>query len=271
MLVCLLAAILRLWAFDFTALKPEGYVSDFARVVEAGARTHLEQYCARLEKATGVQLALVTLPSLQGEPIEDVANALYRAWGVGRKQTHEGVLLLLAIRDRRSRLEVGYGLEPVIPDGQAGSILRAMRPALRRQHYGEALLAAAAEIGSRIAQAKGVTLEAPAPLKTPAPQVPRPPWALLNPPTVAVLLALVGLPLTFVLLMLFGMTSGGRRLYRTAGSPRDLMTALLLAGLANRSMDRRRGGGGFGGFDSGDSFGGFGGGDSGGGGASSSW
>ena len=113
----------------------------------------------RSNSATGVQMALVTIPSLEGEPIEDVANTIFRAWGVGQKGKNEGILLLLAIGDRRSRLEVGYGLEPILPDGLAGSILREMRPALRQQQYGEALMAAAETIGSTIAKAKGVTIE----------------------------------------------------------------------------------------------------------------
>lgn len=258
MLLWLLALALCAAAFDFTALKPEGYVSDFARVLEPEVRGKLEQYCERLEKATGVQLALVTLPTLQGEPVEDVANALFRAWGIGRKQTNEGLLLLLAIRDRRSRLEVGYGLEPVIPDGYAGSVLRAMRPALREQHYGEALMIAAAQIGERVAQAKGAKLEQPL-LPRRQPQAEMPAWFIP-----AVLLAL-----GFALLM--GLASGRRRVHRSQGGPGDLLTGLLIGTLLSRSSGFRTGGGGFGGFDSGDSFGGFGGGDSGGGGASSSW
>ncbi len=247
-------------AFDFAALKPEGYLSDFARVVSAEQRTRLEQYCARLEKATGVQLALVTLPSLEGEPVEDVANALFRAWGVGRKQTNEGVLLLLAIRDRRSRLEVGYGLEPVIPDGFAGSILRTMRPALREQRYGEALMAAAAQIGARIAAAKGVKLDSP-----------QPPPPASQPADSIGLWLLLAIPLFMALSVLSGLIGGGRRLSRSRGSG-DLLTGLLVGNLMGRSFGYRgRGGGGFGRFDSGDSFGGFGGGDSGGGGASGSW
>ena len=59
-----------------------------------------------MRTATGVQIALVTIPSLQGEPIEDVANTLYRAWGVGQKGKNEGILLLLAIGDRRNKLEI---------------------------------------------------------------------------------------------------------------------------------------------------------------------
>lgn len=257
-LVCLLALAAPAPAFDFTALKPEGYVSDFARVLDADSRRRLEDYCARLEKATEVQLALVTLPSLHGEPIEDVANALFRAWGIGSKKTNEGVLLVLAIRDRRSRLEVGYGLEPVIPDGYAGSVLRAMRPALREQRYGEGLLAAASELGERIAQAKGVKLDAPSPSGDRRPAGEELPvwfWAF-----VAAIPAL----------LLWGAAAAPRRrLYRQASTQGDL-AALMLGTLLSRSGGGRSGGG-FGGFDSSDSFGGFGGGDSGGGGASSSW
>jgi len=244
-------------AVDFTALKPEGYVSDFARVLDAGTRAQLEQYCARLEKTTGAQLALVTLQGLYGEPVEDVANAVFRKWGVGQKGSNEGILLLLAIGDRRSRLEVGYGLEPIIPDGYAGSILRSMRPSLREGKYGEAFLIAAQEIGSRIAQAKGVTLDTRLPVRRgQRSEVPVPVWLFFG-----------GFGLFWLLMSLMG---GRRRHYGGSGLG-GLLPALLLGNVLGRSIGGRSGGGGFGGFDSGDSFGGFGGGDSGGGGASSSW
>src|SRR4051794_16516170 len=93
---------------EWKQLKPEGYVSDFARVIDAQSRAQLEAYSASVQKATGAQLALVTIPSLQGEPIEAVANELARAWGIGQKGQNDGILLLLAVQDRRSRLEVGY-------------------------------------------------------------------------------------------------------------------------------------------------------------------
>lgn len=258
--VCLLALAALATAFDFTALKPEGYVSDFARVLDADSRRQLEEYCARLEKATGVELALVTLPTLHGEPIEDVANALFRAWGIGKKKTNEGLLLLLAIRDRRSRLEVGYGLEPVIPDGFAGSVLRAMRPALREERYGEALLAAASELGQRIAQAKGVKLDAPVPAHgRPSRDDELPWWAW------AFLAAIPALLLWSVAARPY------RRFYHYSSTPGGMAALMLASLLSSRGGGGWRSGGGFGGFDSGDSFGGFGGGDSGGGGASSSW
>src|SRR5262249_37561982 len=95
--------------------------------------------------------------------IEDVANSLYRRWGIGQKGKNEGVLLLLVVHDRRMRLEVGYGLEPILPDGFSGDILRSMRPLLRANDFGGALLEAANQIGSRIAREKNVTLDATIP------------------------------------------------------------------------------------------------------------
>ena len=157
--VCSVAA----YAVDFAALQPQGYVSDFAGVIDASSRARLEQYCAALEKSTGVQMALVTVPTLSGEPVDDVANALFRKWGIGQKGKNDGILLLLSIQDRRSRLELGYGLEPDITDGMAGDTLRAMRPYLREQRYGDAFLEAASDIGTRISKARNVALDTPAP------------------------------------------------------------------------------------------------------------
>ena len=127
-------------AVDWKGLKPQGYVSDFANVIDPASKSQLEAYCATVEGSTGAQMALVTIATLEGEPIEDVSNTIYRAWGVGQKGTNEGALLLLVINDRRNRLEVGYGLEPIVPDGFAGSVLREMRPALRQQVSAGALL-----------------------------------------------------------------------------------------------------------------------------------
>jgi len=241
LLILALVAVAAAPAVDFAALKPEGYVSDFARVVDPDSRATLERYCRRLEDATGAQLAFVTLDTLGGEPIEDVANSIYRRWGVGRKGNNEGALLLIVVGDRRTRLEVGYGLEPIIPDGFAGSVLREMRPALRQRQYGEALVAAA----------EGVDLGA-APARRHPPRRERdfPWWMLLG-----------GIA---VLLWLLSLAGPGR-----GGGGGSFLAGMLLGNMMGRGLGR--GGGGFGGFDSGDSFGGFGGGDSGGGGASSSW
>jgi len=255
---CGLAAVIcasAAWAVDWKALTPQGYVSDFAGVVDPAAKAQLEAYAAAVERATGAQMALVTIASLEGEPIEDVANTIFRAWGVGRKGSDEGILLLLAVGDRRSRLEVGYGLEPILPDGLDGSILRAMRPALRQGDYGDAMRAAAATIGDTIASAKHVTLDASLPRRVQPSTGDSIPWPLI-------------FGGVFLLLWLVR-AAGGPRGYGGGGG--GFLPGLILGSLMGRSTWGSRGSGGFGGFDSGDGFGGFGGGDSGGGGASSDW
>jgi uncharacterized protein len=244
---------------DFASLQHKGYVSDFAGVIKPESARRLAAYCARLERATGAQLAFVTVPALDGEPAADVANLLFRKWGIGQKGENNGALFLLSIQDRKSRLEVGYGLEPVIPDGAAGEMLRHMRPALRRGDYGAALETAAAELGERITRAKNVDL--------PAQDVRRERKRRGTAAPIAALAAVM------IALMVAGI--GARRNYarnRYMPGPRagDMLAGMVIGSLLN-SGHRSRGGGGFGGYDSGDSFGGFGGGDSGGGGASSDW
>jgi uncharacterized protein len=254
--LALFAALLS--AADFTSLQPQGYLSDFAGVVRNPAqRQAVESYLKRVEDATGAQIALVTVPSLDGEPIEDVANLLYRKWGIGQKKSNEGVLLLLAVRDRRSRLEVGYGLEPVLPDGSAGDILRAMRPALRNNDYGAAMLAAAETLGTRIAQSKNVTIANEPLRRAPRQQHQEPfPW-----PAIA-----FGL----ILLLIVASKLGGRRGVRGGrrGHPGAVFFPPFMGGGWGGGGSS---GGGFGNYDSGGGFGGFGGGDAGGGGASSDW
>jgi uncharacterized protein len=256
-LLCLIAPAL---AVDWKALKPQGYVSDFAGVVDAQSKAALESYAAAVKQATGAELAFVTVKSVEGEPIEDVANDLFHAWGIGRKGEDDGAMVLLAVADRKSRLEVGGGLGGAVPDGMAGLLLDDMRPALRQQQYGPALLAAAERLGSTIARSKGVTIPPPA-LRTQVPRSTRDsiPWPLI----------LFGVFILFLV-----MRRGGGGHYGGGGG--GFWTGLLLSQLLN-SQSRGGGGrdgGGFGGFDSGGSgggFGGFGGGDSGGGGASSDW
>jgi uncharacterized protein len=157
LVVCALSA--SLFALDLKSLKPQGYVSDFAHVLDPTSRAELETYAGQLERSTGVQLAIVTLPSLDGNPIEDVSNTLFRQWGVGKKGKDEGIMLFLAVQDHRDRIEVGYGLEPLLPDGFDGSILRNIQPMLRQGEYPQAIIAATAQISAEIDRAKGVTPE----------------------------------------------------------------------------------------------------------------
>jgi ABC-type dipeptide/oligopeptide/nickel transport system ATPase subunit len=123
------------WTLDTSKLKPTGYVNDFANTLDPASKQALESYAANLERATGVQMAIVLVPSLDDEPVEDAANRLYREWGIGKKGKDEGILLLLSMKERKSRAEIGYGLEPIITDGDAGGILRSIlgTPGLKRE------------------------------------------------------------------------------------------------------------------------------------------
>ena len=243
-----------LHAADWKALKPEGYLSDFAHVIDPRAKSALEEYAGEVERSTGAQMAFVTVQTLDGEPIEDVANDLFRGFGIGQKKQDNGVLLLLVIGDRRSRLEIGHGLEPILPDGLDGMVLVNMRPALRAGQYGEAMLAAAQTIGGIIAKDKGVTITTQMPQRRvrehPARSIP---W-----------------PLILGAIVLFGLfTRGG-----FGGGGTGFLSGMLLGSMMSGGRRRDYGGGGWGGFGSdsgGGGFGGFGGGDSGGGGASSDW
>jgi uncharacterized protein len=249
--LCALTA--SLFALDLKSLKPQGYVSDFAKVLDSQSRAQIEAYAGELEQATGAQMALVTIQSLDGEPIEDVANNLFRQWGVGKKGKDEGIMLLLAVQDHRDRIEVGYGLEPILPDGFDGSILRSIAPLLRQSAYGPAMIAAAQQMGSEIARAKGVSLSFGArPQVREAPERQGLPWPVI----------IIG-----IIVLLF--------LLRGGGGGRGFLIGMILGNLLGRGgRGGGWGGGGFGGYDGGGGgggFGGFGGGDSGGGGASGNW
>lgn len=242
------------FAADLSSLKPQGYVNDFAGVLDQGSRAAIERYCGDVERATGAQMSVVTVDTLDGQPIEDAANALYRQWGVGKKGKDEGVLLMLAARDHKSRVEVGYGLEPVLTDGFVGNVLREMSPSLQQGNFAAAIQSGVSEIGQRIADAKGVAVQRSMPRRA-APEhrgggIPGP-------------LLFVGIILLFWLISRGG--GGG-------GFLTGLFLGNILGGRGGFGGGSGWGGGGFGGGgDSGGGFGGFGGGDSGGGGASGSW
>jgi uncharacterized protein len=125
------------------SLRPESDVSDFAGLLTPAEKAALEARCRELREKTGAQLAVVTLKSLEGGQIDDFANKLFARWGVGQKDKKNGLLLIVAMDERKSRVEVGYGLEPIIPDVLAGRILdHQLRPQFRQQKYAAGLTAA---------------------------------------------------------------------------------------------------------------------------------
>ncbi len=102
--------------------KPSGHVNDFAALLEAPARAALEQRLKDVEASTSSEIAVATVKSLDGISVEEYANRLFKQWGVGQQKTDNGVLVLVAPNEREMRIEVGYGLEGVLPDGLAGEI-----------------------------------------------------------------------------------------------------------------------------------------------------
>jgi uncharacterized protein len=133
--------------------------------MDAASRDSIEALAGELDRKTGAQLAVVTLPDLGGDEIDPVAVDLYKSWGIGSKGKDEGVLILLAQKERRVRIEVGYGLEGILPDGLCGSIIRrVMAPELSQGKTGAGLLHGAAAVVGVIARDRGVTVTGAQPL-----------------------------------------------------------------------------------------------------------
>jgi uncharacterized protein len=169
--VCSLAGVVAsAWAAPLTFPRPTGYVNDFAHVLDPAAQAALEARLVEYDRATGNQIAIATFSDLGGVPINEFAVRLEEAWKVGRKGKDNGVLLLVALKERQVRIEVGYGLESKITDADAGEIIRGViAPAFRDGRYDDGLTGATDRLmvligtGSiRGAPAPGVSANPPA-------------------------------------------------------------------------------------------------------------
>jgi uncharacterized protein len=249
--LCALATLLTLAAHaePISQLKPTDYVNDFAHVLDQNTIAQLDDICRQVDEKAHAQIAVVTVKSVEGADMGTYAVDLFQKWGVGSKSTNRGILILYAINDRQDWIEVGYGLEPILPDGKVGGFRREAVPLMRAGEYSKGLLLVTTRIASVIARDAGVQLttsELPSPPPEPAEQPGKKISAGGILLLIVVILIVLFTPLRGVLFwMLFsGMFGGGGR------------------------------GGGFGGgggFGSGGGFGGFGGGSTGGGGAGGSW
>ena len=236
--------------------KPTANVNDLANALDAASRDSMETLAREVREKIGPQIAVLVVPDLGGENVDAAAEEVYRQWGVGRAGKDDGVLFLLTVAERRVRIEVGYGLEGILPDGRVGSIIRTvMGPDLRANRFGPGLLRGVEAVARIIADDAGVALSRE--VGEEPPSKPAPPLGLI-------LLAL------FFMIVMSAIASRRRR----------------TRGWGDWRTGRRRGWydpwggfggglgglGGFGGFGGGGGggggFGGFGGGRSGGGGAS---
>lgn len=241
-------------------LSPQGYVNDFAGVIDANSKQQITQLCQEVDTKAGAQIAIVTVHTLDGDTAQDFANRLFQKWGVGPKGQDRGVMVLVAVDDHQYWTEVGYGLEPILPDGKVGGFGRQMLPLFRQSQYGAALLQMAGQLAGVIAQDRGVTLsQAP----SPAPEQPDdgqnqtgiPPQLILM---LIFLFFFLGWRTLAFILALFGIT----RYRRGVGNRGGWWMGPMGGGFGGGSGGGSWGGGGFGGF---------GGGMSGGGGAGGGW
>jgi len=140
-----------LHAQDFPK-KPVGFVNDFAHMLSPGEVRALDQKLSNYRDSTSNELAIITVPSLQGYPIDDFSLKVMDTWSVGQHDKRNGILIFIARDDHKMRIEVGYGLEGALPDILAGRIIRdVMQPAFRRGNYYQGLNQATTAIMQYIA------------------------------------------------------------------------------------------------------------------------
>lgn len=143
-LVSSFIALLFAPSFAWAAFVPPahvGYINDQAHVFTDEERMRLEQEVQRYERETSNEIGVLTLSHLPDDtPIEDAANAVFRAWGIGKKEKNNGVLFLVAVDDRLMRIEVGYGLEGDLTDIETKHIQdQIARPAFRAGNYAKGI------------------------------------------------------------------------------------------------------------------------------------
>ena len=219
----------------------QGAVNDFARVIPSPYVNQMESLAREVLEKTGTSVVIATMETIGDNDPDDYANRLYESWGVGKKGEDRGILIFLAVRERKIRIETGYGVEGILPDGLVGEILdRYAIPHLKAGDYGKGLANAMIAVSSVVAKDANVSLTGGPTIDKPITKRARRGGSLFP----LLLLLLIMIPL-------LGTRQG-----------RALLPLILLMFL----MGGGRGGGGFGSFGGG--FGGFGGGSSGGGGAS---
>ena len=135
------------------------YVQDNAGVFSASVFGYLQSLGRQLDQKTTAQLVVVTVPSLKGAPLEDYSLQILRQWGIGNKEKNNGVLMLISTGDRKSRIEVGYGLEGALTDGVTGQIQdQYMIPYFRKGNYEEGIARGYEALARRIAKEYNVQL-----------------------------------------------------------------------------------------------------------------
>jgi uncharacterized protein len=234
---------------------PPRLVNDLAGMMQAGEAEQLERKLVAYNDSTSSQIAVVTVPTLDGDDIADYAQQLYEKWGIGQKGKNNGILVLVAQQEHTARIQTGYGLEGAVPDAIAKRIIsNTLVPAFKQNQYYAGLDRATDQL---ISLAKGEYKADPSDVRQPRSRGRSgsgiPFWLIVG---VMVLI--------FIMLRNRGGGGGGRR---SGGFGGGFIPPIIFGG----GFGGGGGGGWGGGGGGGGGFGGFGGGSSGGGGASGSW
>ncbi|MDI9365168.1 MAG: TPM domain-containing protein [Flavobacterium sp.] len=248
LLILVITAVFNASAQKFIAKPvPQRLVVDNANILSSSEQATLEKKLVALDDSTSNQISILTIKSLNGEPLEDVANATFREWGIGNKKTKNGVLVLVAIDDRKIRIEVGYGLEGAIPDITANDIINNdIKPNFKRGNYFDGLNAAVDNLSKAAAGEYRVAREKKTSKGNGGGTI-------------------LGIIIIVIIIIILLSRGGGGRGGR-GGS--DFFTPFIIGSMLGGGGNSR---GGWSDSGSGGGFGGFGGGSSGGGGASGSW
>ena len=227
--------------------RPSNYVVDLAGILDQSTEGKLNGFLRKLEQKTGAQVILLSVDSLEGNALEDFSLSVAEKWALGQKDRDDGLLIFFAMKERKYRFEVGYGLEGILPDSLVGSIGRQyIVPYFKQGDYASGAVASVLAVAGIIAKDKGVAI-------TGMPRLGRPASGARaeREPSLGSKIMLV---LFFIILI-----------YMMIRHPRMLFMLLIMSSMGGRRSSWG-GGGGFGG-----GFGGGGGGGFGGGGASGGW
>ncbi|MBI4697591.1 MAG: LemA family protein [Nitrospirae bacterium] len=140
--------------------QPYNHVVDLAGVINGDAEANLNRYLLELEQKTTAQMVVLTIDSLESEPLEEFSmNIAHKKWRLGQKGKDNGILLLVAVQDRKYRFETGYGLEGILPDSLTGSIGRQyLVPYFRQGNYSAGIYTGALAVIDIIASSEGVEI-----------------------------------------------------------------------------------------------------------------
>ncbi|MCD6405528.1 MAG: TPM domain-containing protein, partial [Planctomycetes bacterium] len=173
---------------------PTEYVTDKAGVIDADSARRLSGYLKELEEKTGAQVLVLTVDTTGGVPIQNYTFTLAEKWGLGQKDKDNGALIVVAVKDRKYWITVGYGLEGPLPDAFVGRVARKyFVPNFRQGKFGKGLFDGTVALLAKLEQEYGVSLSG-------MPQV-APPPARRSPGAVSVLFNLL-FPLAFIVLVI---------------------------------------------------------------------